>query len=66
MYLLTSGVVVFILTAITFWYSLPRGGISHRFVDTEWEPYIGVAFCAAIALAFTMILAGGLNLIGGG
>ena len=63
---LLSGLVVFVLTAIVFWYSLPRNGEPHRFVDTEWEPYIGVAFCSAIALSFTLILSGALNLVGGG
>jgi hypothetical protein len=62
--LLISGVVVFVLTAIVFWYSLPRDGKLHRFVDTEWEPYVGVAFCSAVALGFTMILSGVLNLAG--
>jgi hypothetical protein len=32
------------------WPSLPRGGKTHRFVGTELEPYIAVAFCAAVAL----------------
>jgi hypothetical protein len=33
----------------------------HRFVGTELEPYVGVAFCAAFALSFTMILSGILD-----
>jgi hypothetical protein len=61
---LISGVIVFVLTAIVFWYCLPRDGKLHRFVDTEWEPYVGVAFCSAVALGFTMILSGALNLAG--
>jgi hypothetical protein len=64
MVLLISGVIVFVLTAIVFWYCLPRDGKLHRFVDTEWEPYVGVAFCSAVALGFTMILSGALNLAG--
>jgi len=43
---LIGGVIVFVLTAIVFWYCLPRDGKLHRFVDTEWEPYVGVAFCS--------------------
>ena len=62
---LASGVAVFIVTAIVFWYCLPRGGKTHRFVDTEFEPYIGVAFCSAIALSLTMILSGAINIAGG-
>jgi len=64
MVLLISGVIVFVLSAIAFWYCLPRDGKLHRFVDTEWEPYVGVAFCSAVALGFTMILSGVLNLAG--
>jgi hypothetical protein len=62
---LASGVAVFVVTAVIFWYCLPRGGKMHRFVDTEFEPYVGVAFCSAIALSFTMILSGVINMAGG-
>jgi len=65
MYSLIIGAGVFVLTAIVFWYCLPRDGKTHRFVGTEWEPYIGVAFCAAVALACTMMLSGALNVAGG-
>ena len=61
---LIGGVIVFVLTAIVFWYCLPRDGKLHRFVDTEWEPYVGVAFCSAVALGLTMMLSGVLNLAG--
>jgi len=59
-----SGAVVLVITSVIFWYCLPRGGQMHRFVGTEWEPYIGVAFCSAVALGFTMLLAGILNTLG--
>ena len=61
---LASGIAVFVVTAIVFWYCLPRGGKPHRFVDTELEPYIGVAFCSGFALAFTMILSATINMLG--
>jgi len=61
---LIGGVIVFVLTAIVFWYCLPRDGKLHRFVDTEWEPYVGVAFCSAVALGLTMMLSGVFNLLG--
>ncbi len=64
MYSLLAGAAVFVVTAIVFWLLLPRGGKTHRFVGTEVEPYIGVAFCAAVALACTMMLSGTLNLLG--
>ena len=63
--LLIGGVIVFVLTAIVFWYCLPRDGKRHRLVETEWEPYVGVAFCSAVALGCTMMLSGVLNLVGG-
>ena len=62
---LAAGIGVFIVTVIVFWYCLPRDGKLHRFVDTEWEPYVGVAFCSAVALGLTMILSGAINLAGG-
>ncbi|TMJ69372.1 MAG: hypothetical protein E6G80_13765 [Alphaproteobacteria bacterium] len=64
MFLLMSGIVVFLVTAAVFWALLPRGGNRHRWVDTEWEPYISVALCSGVALAFTMTLSGVLNLMG--
>jgi hypothetical protein len=63
MFLLAAGIAVFIFTAAVFWALLPRGGKMHRFVDTELEPYISVAICAGVALSFTMILSGVLNLL---
>jgi len=59
-----AGFIVFAITAVVFWYCLPRNGRYHRFVGTELEPYVGVAFCAAIALSFTMILSGIINVVG--
>jgi len=61
---LVGGFIIFILTAIVFWYCLPRDGKLHRFVDTEWEPYVGVAFCSAVALGLTLMLAGVLSMAG--
>ena len=62
--LLITGIVVFVATGAVFWALLPRGGRRHRFVNTEWEPYISVAICSGVALAFTMTLSGVLNLLG--
>jgi hypothetical protein len=63
---LAGGFIIFILTAIVFWYCLPRDGKTHRFVGTEWEPYVSVAFCSAIALSLTMFISGAITLWGGG
>jgi len=64
MFLLILGIVVFLVTGAVFWALLPRGGNRHRWVDTEWEPYISVAICAGVALSFTMTLSGALALFG--
>ena len=64
MVLLISGLVVLVITVAVFWALLPRGEQRHRWVDTEWEPYISVALCSGVALAFTMTLSGMLNLLG--
>jgi hypothetical protein len=56
--LLVSGAIIFAVGAVLFWYCLPRGGKTHRFVGTELEPYIAVAFCAGVALSFTLMLSG--------
>jgi hypothetical protein len=61
---LVSGIAVFALTAALFWYCLPRNGKYHRFVGTELEPYVGVAFCSAIALSFTLVLSSLINIFG--
>jgi hypothetical protein len=63
MILLISGVIVLVITAAVFWALLPRGGQFHRGVDTAWEPYISVAICSGVALSFTMVLSGILNLM---
>ena len=48
MALLIAGIVVFAITAAAFIALLPRGGVRHRWVDTELEPYISVAICAGV------------------
>jgi hypothetical protein len=63
MFLLMSGIAVFLVTAAVFFALLPRGGKRHRWVGTEWEPYISVALCAGVALSFTMTLSGVLDLM---
>jgi hypothetical protein len=53
-----------VLTAVVFWSLMPRGEKLHRFADTEWEPYVGVALTSAVALSLTMTLSGILNMVG--
>ena len=64
MALLLSGAVVFLVTAGVFWALLPRGGRTHRWAGTAWEPYVSVGICAGVALSFTMMLSGVLALAG--
>ena len=59
-----SGIAVLMIGLASFWYCLPRNGKTHRFVGTELEPYVGVAFCAAAALSATLIFSGVIELLG--
>ena len=61
---LATGAAVLLITGALFWYCLPRNGKVYRFADTEWEPYVGVAFCSGIALGITMILSSLINIYG--
>ena len=61
---LIAGIVVFFVTGGIFWMLLPSGDKLHRWVNTEWEPYISVAICSGVALGFTLILSGAINLFG--
>ena len=59
-----SGVAVIAVTGGAFWALLPRGDKLHRWADTEWEPYVSVAICSGVALGFTLLLSGAINLFG--
>jgi hypothetical protein len=61
---LIAGLVILVVTGIVFWYSLPRDGKTHRFVGTELESYVGVAFTTAVALSFSLSLSGLLSIVG--
>ena len=63
MFILLGGIAVLIATVVVFIGMLPRDGKVHRFADTEWEPYIGVAFCSATALGLTMTLSAILDMM---
>lgn len=56
--LLFIGVMVLLITIGLFLYCLPRGGKLHRFVGTEFEPYVGVAIVTGVALSFALMLSG--------
>jgi hypothetical protein len=62
--LMISGIVAFLITVGLFLYCLPRGEKYHRWVGTEFEPYVAVAFTAGVALSLTMILSAAINMTG--
>ena len=63
MFILVGGIAVLIATVVVFIGFLPRGGKVHRFADTEWEPYVGVAITSAVALGLTMTLSAILDMM---
>jgi hypothetical protein len=64
MLLLASGIIILLIVFAIFWNSLPKDGRKYRFADTAWEPYVGVALTAGIALSASLILSGVFNIIG--
>jgi hypothetical protein len=58
------GFAVFALAGLVFVRCMPDQGKLYRFAGTEWEAYVGVAFCSAFALSFTMILSGLIDRFG--
>jgi hypothetical protein len=64
MFLMLAGVAVLVVTAAVFTALLPRGGKTYRLAGTEFEPYVGVAFTAAVALGCTMALSGAITYFG--
>jgi hypothetical protein len=64
MILMVGGIAVLIATVVVFIAFMPRDGKLHRFANTEWEPYIGVAFTSAVALGLTMTLSATLDMLG--
>ena len=64
MVLMIAGIVVLVLTALALIALMPRDGKVYRLAGTEFEPYVSVAFTAAVALGFTMTLSGAINLFG--
>ena len=63
MFILVGGIAVLVATVVVFISFLPRGGKVHRFADTEWEPYVGVAITSAVALGLTMTLSAILDIM---
>jgi hypothetical protein len=58
MLLLAAGIVILLVVVVIFLSALPKDGKKYRFADTGWEPYVGVALTAGIALSMSLILSG--------
>lgn len=63
--LLILGALVLLTTVGVFLYCLPRGGKLHRFVGTEFEPYVGVVIVTGLAISFALGLSGIIALVEG-
>ena len=62
MFSLLTGTVALAVTIAAFVALLPRGGKLHRWADTPWEPYVAVTLCSGVALTFTLLLSGVIDL----
>jgi hypothetical protein len=65
MLLLLAGIVVFLIVGVVLWRCLPRNGEKYRFADTAWEPYVGVALTAGLALGTAFALSGIFGMMAG-
>lgn len=63
MLLFLGGVAMLALTTLALWACLPRAGRIKPFIDTVWEPYLGVAFTTSFTLSVMMIVASLINLL---
>ena len=64
MILMLAGAVVLAFTVVIFAALMPRDGKTYRLANTAYEPYVAVAFTAAVALGFTMTLSGAIAYFG--
>jgi hypothetical protein len=58
--LIVGGAVVSALTALVFWFCLPRGDRRYRLVETELEPYIAVLFIGGFVFVHRRLRLGGI------
>ena len=61
-YLFGAGLITLAVTVGMFWRAMPAGGKMHRYVGTEFEPYTALFFTAGVAISFTLLLSGAINL----
>ena len=63
MHLLIWGAIIFVVGAVYSGTAYRVAERLNRFVGTELEPYVAVAFCAAVALSFTLMFVGVIALM---
>ena len=56
------GVVGLAISAVAFWYCLPRHGRLMPLVNTVWEPYIVIVITMSMILSFGAIAIGVVDL----
>ncbi len=59
------GLVLTIAAAAVFYFSLPRGGKTARFVGTEYEGYVVVAMIGVLGIGVIMAIVGATSLLKG-
>jgi hypothetical protein len=62
MLLSIGGVALLVLTIFSLWACMPREGRTLPFINTAWEPYVGVAFTTSFSLCAMMIISAMISL----
>ena len=60
-----AGLVLTVAAAAVFYFSLPRGGKTARFVGTEWEGYVVVAMIGVLGIGVIMTIVGATSMLKG-
>jgi hypothetical protein len=60
---LISGILLMVLAAVAFVYSLPRGGKTAWFVGAEWEGYVVVSMIGSLGVGAMLVFAGTAQLL---
>lgn len=60
-----AGLVMTVAAAAVFYFSLPRGGKTARFVGTEWEGYVVVAMIGVLGIGVIMTIVGASSMLKG-
>jgi hypothetical protein len=60
---LAFGVVLTVLAGAFFYFSLPKEGRTARFVGSEWEGYVVVAYICIFGLGVLLLVNGAAQMI---